>query len=179
MANGRVFSIGHGKHSREALLERLTRAEVSYLVDVRSTPYSRYQPDFSREPLERFLRDNGVRYVFMGDLLGGRPQDDSCYTDGKVDYTKTRAKEFFVRGIGRLKEAYSQGLTICLLCSESQPSQCHRAKLVGAALADEGINVLHLLPDGASRTQSEVIAEITNGQGNLFSEDFVSRKVYR
>lgn len=179
MATGRVFTIGHGSHSREALLEQLTRAEVGYVVDVRSAPYSRFQPDFSREPLEHFLRENRVRYVFMGDLLGGRPKDDDCYTDGKVDYTKTRTKDFFVRGIARLKKAYEQGLSICLLCSEAQPSQCHRAKLVSVALVDEGIDVTHLLPDGSRRTQAEVITELTDGQGSLFAEHFVSRKAYR
>jgi uncharacterized protein (DUF488 family) len=179
MATGRVFTIGHGNRSRVALLEQLTRAEISYVVDVRSAPYSRYQPEFSREPLGQFLRENRVHYVFMGDLLGGRPKDGDCYTDRKVDYTKVRAKEFFVQGIARLKSAYEQGLCICLLCSEGQPSQCHRAKLVSAALADEGINVLHLLPDGSRRSQAEVIAELTNGQGSLFAEHFASRKGYR
>jgi uncharacterized protein (DUF488 family) len=179
MANGRIFSIGYGSHSRTALLEQLTRAEVSYVVDIRSAPYSRYQPDFSREPLEQFLRRNDVRYVFMGDLLGGRPKDDDCYTDGKVDYTKTRTKEFFGRGIARLKSAYEQGHSICLLCSEGQPSQCHRAKLVGTALADEGIEVVHLLPNGSRRSQADVIAELTNGQAALFAQPFVSRKSYR
>lgn len=179
MATGRVFTIGHGNHSREAFLAQLTRAEVGYLVDVRSTPYSRFQPDFTREPLEHVLRENRLQYVFMGDLLGGRPKDDDCYTNGKVDYTKTRKKDFFCRGIARLKKAYEQGLRVCLLCSEGQPSQCHRAKLVAAALGDEGIDVTHLLPDGSHRSQAEVIAELTNGQGSLFGEHFVSRKPYR
>jgi uncharacterized protein (DUF488 family) len=176
---GRIFTIGHGNHSRGALLDNLARAQVSFVIDVRSAPYSSYQPDFSREPLEHFLRENGVRYVFMGDLLGGRPKDDDCYTDGRVDYAKTRHKEFFARGIARLRNAYEQGLSICLLCSEGQPSQCHRAKLVGAALADEGIEVLHLLPDGSQRTQAEVLAQITSGQGSLFGEHLLSRKAYR
>ena len=176
---GRIFTIGHGNQSRQAILEQLTRAEVGYVVDVRSVPYSRFMPDFSREPLEQFLRDSEIRYVFMGDLLGGRPKDDDCYSDGKVDYSKTRRKDFFIRGIARLKDAYEQGLNTCLLCSEAQPSQCHRAKLVSAALSDEGIDVNHILPDGSHLTQAEVIAELTKGQGSLFAEHFVSRKAYR
>jgi uncharacterized protein (DUF488 family) len=179
MAIGRIFSIGHGSHSRATFLKQVAEANVSYVVDVRSAPYSRYQPDFAREPLDQFLRQNNIRYVFMGDLLGGRPKDDDCYTDGKVDYTKTREKEFFARGIARLKSAYEQGFTICLLCSEGQPSQCHRAKLVSVALADEGLDVLHLLPDGSRRTQAEVIGELTHGQSSLFAEHLVSRKAYR
>ncbi len=179
MATGRVFTIGHGNHSREAFLEQLSRAEVSYVVDVRSAPYSRFQPDFSREPLVQFLQQSHVGYVFMGDLLGGRPKDGDCYADGKVDYTKTRTKDFFIRGIARLKKAYEQGLSVCLLCSEGQPSQCHRAKLVAAALVDEGIDVTHILPDGSRRSQAGVIAELTDGQSSLFADHFVSRKAYR
>lgn len=179
MATGRVFSIGHGRHSQVALLEQLTLAGVDYVVDVRSAPYSRFQPEFSREPLEQFLQENRIRYVFMGDLLGGRPNDHECYTDGKVDYTKTRTKDFFLRGIARLKKAYNQGLNVCLLCSEGQPSQCHRAKLVSVALGDEGIDVTHLMPDGSRRSQVDVIAELTKGQTSLFAEEFVSRKAYR
>ena len=178
-ASGRVFTIGHGAHTRAALLEELARAQVQYVVDVRSAPYSRHQPEFSKESLERFLSENGVGYVFMGDLLGGRPKDDDCYTDGKVDYTKVRAKGFFRRGIARLLNAYRQGLNVCLLCSEGRPSDCHRAKLVGAALADEGIEVLHLLPDGTRRSQEEVIVELTDGQRSLLAEHFVSRRTYR
>jgi uncharacterized protein (DUF488 family) len=179
MATGRILTIGYGKHSPDALLDALRRANVSYVIDVRSSPYSRFQPEFSREPLALALSANHIKYVFMGDLLGGRPKDDDCYTDGKVDYTKTREKDFFVRGIARLKKAYEQGLTVCLLCSEAQPSQCHRAKLVAAALVEDGIDVTHILPNGACRSQTEVIAELTKGQSSLFTDHFMSRKAYR
>lgn len=179
MAGGRIFSIGYGNQPRDALVEHLTRIGVGYVVDVRSTPYSSFQPDFSRGKLEKYLQATAIRYVFMGHLLGGRPEDDDCYTDGKVDYAKTCMKDFFVRGIARLKSAYEQGLTICLICSELQPSQCHRAKLIGTALDHEGIDVTHLLPDGSRRSQAEVIAELTNGQVSLFAEQFLSRRTYR
>lgn len=179
MARGRIFTIGHGGRSQEAVFEKLSREKVSYVVDVRSVPYSRFQPDFSRDQLEASLRQNNMNYVFMGDLLGGRPKDESCYTDGKVDYTKTRTKEFFIRGISRLRKAYDQGFSVCLLCSEGHPSDCHRSKLVGAALFDDGIDVTHILPDGVTRTQDEVIDQLTDRQPGLFGEHFVSRKSYR
>lgn len=179
MTTGNLFTIGYGKRSAEALLVELRSAEISYVVDVRSSPYSRFQPEFSRETLARSLSDSHIKYVFMGDLLGGRPKDDECYTDGKVDYSKTRVKDFFVRGIARLKKAHEQGLNVCLLCSEAKPSQCHRAKLVAAALVDDGIEVTHILPNGSRLSQAEVIAELTKGQPSLFEEHFVSRKAYR
>jgi uncharacterized protein (DUF488 family) len=179
MRTGRIFSVGHGGQSRKDVVARLRAANVGYLIDVRSSPYSAYQPDFSRVELEKSLSASEPKYVFMGDLLGGRPRDSSCYTEGKVDYAKVREKDFFVRGIERLKSAYRQGLSVCLICSEGQPSQCHRAKLVGAALAEDGIDVRHLMPDGSERSQSDVMLDITNGQNSLFQESFTSRKVYR
>ena len=179
MSIGRVYTIGHGGRTTEELLDQLRRAEVQFVIDVRSAPYSRFQPDFSKEPLEGFLSRHGLKYVFMGDDLGGRPKDPDCYTDGKVDYNKCRTKDFFQRGIGRVQSAYNRGFRVCLLCSEGKPWQCHRSKLVGAALLDEGIEVLHLLPDGRAFTQDEVIRELTGGQADLFGEHFVSRKAYQ
>ena len=179
MPTGQVLSIGYGNASREEVLSNLSRSAAGFVIDVRSAPYSRFQPDFNRESIEAALRDIKIKYVFMGDALGGRPADDKCYTDGKVDYSKTRTKEFFRRGIERLKAAYEQGLTICLLCSEAHPAQCHRSKLIGTALAESGIDVIHILPDGTQATQADVIAEVTHGQHSLFEENFVSRNKYR
>ncbi|MBN1962535.1 MAG: DUF488 domain-containing protein [Deltaproteobacteria bacterium] len=176
---GNIFTIGYGAQTPATLLKHLKRAKIKYVVDVRSIPYSRYQPDYSKEVFEQFLDKNGMRYVFMGDLLGGRPKDDDCYIDGKVAYAKIRSKEYFKRGLVRIINAFKQGLNICLLCSESKPTQCHRAKLIGCALSDEGVQVLHLLPNGTSCTQQEVVRELTKGQQNLFAEHFVSRKVYK
>jgi len=176
---GQILSIGQGKHSLATLLDELRRVDASYLIDVRSTPYSRHQPEFAREHLELSLRGGPIKYVYMGDLLGGRPTDPECYTAGRVDYAKTSAKEFFKRGIARLRKAYEQGHTVCLFCSEGQPTQCHRSKLIGEALAAQGIEVVHLLPDGADMTQSEVIADLVQGQAELFPLNFLSRKQYR
>lgn len=180
MASGRIYTIGHGAYSLPKLVERLLDNRIQFIIDVRSVPYSRHQPEFSREALQRQLTPHGIRYVFMGDLLGGRPSDDDCYTeDGRADYAKIRSKEFFRRGIARLRNAHNQGFTVCLLCSEGRPSQCHRAKLVGQELADAGIEVLHIRPSGSIQTQVEAIGELTNGQESLFDELFFSRGVYR
>lgn len=175
---GKIYSIGHGGLTGAALNEHLRRAEVQFLIDVRSVPYSRHQPEFGRESLVRSLGPT-IRYVFMGDLLGGRPDDDSCYTDGRVDYAKTRTKDFFKRGLDRLRNARQQGFVVCMLCSEAQPSQCHRTKMVGQALADEGIEVAHILPDGKVRSQPDVMRDLTGGQDALFAEAQMSRKAYR
>lgn len=179
MANGRIFSIGYGSSTKDMIFQHLKGAEISYVIDVRSAPFSRYQPEFSREPLAQALKDDGMRYVFMGDLLGGRPNDSTCYTAGHVDYSKTRSKDFFLRGIDRLRTAYDKGLHICMMCSEGHPSQCHRSKLIGEALVDYGIEVTHILPNGATKSQASVIAELSDGQSDMFGDKLMSRKAYR
>jgi uncharacterized protein (DUF488 family) len=178
MGEGRVLTIGHGGQTWASVLDRLRSASVQFLIDVRSVPYSKYQPDFTRERLQSLARGS-VRYVFMGDLLGGRPDDLECYTDGHVDYVKTQAKDFFKHGIERLLNAHAQGLNVCLLCSEAQPSQCHRTKLIGVALGAHGVKLAHLLPNGALRSQEAVMQEITGGQEDLFGRALRSRKAYR
>ena len=179
MSTLRIFTIGYGSRSAPGVVEQLERAEIQFVVDVRSTPYSRHQPEFSREPLEALLARHKMRYVFMGDQLGGRPQDNDCYTEGKVDYSKCREKEFFKRGIARLLDACEQNLRVCILCSEGQPEKCHRAKLLGVVLEEHGIDVEHLLPDGGVRSQADVIRELTGRQDSFFGDHFLSRKAYR
>lgn len=156
----------------------LADARVEFLIDVRSSPFSRHQPDFSRERLDRLARGTS-RYVFMGDLLGGRPADASCYTEGHVDYEKVKERDFFKRGIERLASAHAQGFCVCLLCSEGQPSKCHRAKLIGATLAQMGLVVTHLLPNGRERSQEAVMREVLGPQADLFGAKLMSRKAYR
>ncbi len=158
---------------------QLHRLDVSYLIDVRSSPYSRFQPEFSHEPLSAQLGQRQIRYVFMGDLLGGRPDDPDCYDDeGKVDYQRCRAKPFFLRGIERLLTAHTKGMRVCMLCSEGKPWECHRSKLIGWAMQEHGVVVEHVLPDGSLRTQDQVIEQLTAGQGELFGSRFTSRQAY-
>lgn len=177
--SGRVFSIGHGGLSVKTLVTQLRLLEVPFLIDVRSNPYSRYQPEFSREPLAAQLKQQQIRYVFMGDLLGGRPTDRDCYDEeGKVDYQRCRSKPFFVRGIDRIRSAHMKGVRVCLLCSEGKPWECHRSKLIGWVLQEYDITVEHVLPDGSVCSQHQVIEKITANQGELFGSMLKSRKAY-
>lgn len=179
MLKGNVYTIGYGGRTFEDVIKHLQKYEIQYLIDVRTTPFSRFQPEFSKEPLLHTLENHSIRYVFMGDLLGGKPEDDNCYTDGKVDYEKCESKDFFKKGITRIKKAIAQGLNICILCSEGKPWMCHRSKLIGKVLSDDGIDIKHLLPGNKICTQKEAINQITRGQQNLFGEQFTSRKSYR
>jgi uncharacterized protein (DUF488 family) len=174
-----ILTVGYGNRSVEDLIHLLHRESVRYLIDVRSSPKSRFKSQFSASPLEAALRQAGIRYVFMGDTLGGRPADPSCYEDGHVVYDRVQQKPFFKEGIQRLQRALSQSLKVCLLCSESRPTDCHRSKLIGVALAQLGVSVVHLDERGEPVGQAEVMQSLESLQGDLFGSHLRSRKAYR
>lgn len=179
--SGAVFTIGQGQRDPTDLTQLLLDHRIQFLLDVRSKPYSRYNPQFSREPLAALLRTVGIRYGFFGDQLGGRPADPGCYSeDGRVDYDKCREAEFFKAGIGRLQRAQAQGFRVCLFCSEGRPTDCHRSKLIGVALSSEGIGVSHILHDGTLASQDDLMRQLTGGQTSLFGggTGLRSRKAY-
>jgi uncharacterized protein (DUF488 family) len=178
MGNPPLYTIGYGAREIDAFIDVLRAYEIVYLIDIRSRPYSRYKPDFSKEALAGHLEEAGIRYVFMGDTLGGQPDDPACYTDGKVDYEKVRVQPFFQRGLERLREAQRQGLRVALMCSEGKPEQCHRSKLIGKSLEKEGVAVAHVDENGEELAQDAVMLRLHGGQQSLFDLDYTSRKRY-
>lgn len=166
-----IYSIGHGARKAAELLALLQQYGIEYLVDVRSQPYSRFHPQFSKNNLQKFLEDNQIRYVFMGDFLGGRPTDPGCYRpDGRIDYELVKTKPFFKEGIERLKTAYAKDVALAIMCSERNPADCHRTKLIGDFLQHEEIPLMHITEKGLLKDQSTVMNEIDkhNKDATLF-----------
>ena len=163
----------------DQVLAVLQEERVEFLIDVRSNPVSKSRPEFSSHTLESALKPTGIRYVFMGDALGGRPADATCYENGFVVYELVQQRPFFKAGIERLVEAAAKGLKVCLLCSEARPEDCHRSKMIGVSLAARGLTVIHVDADGGHAEQSAVLARLETGQANLFSDALSSRKAYR
>lgn len=165
-----IYTIGHGNRSAGDFLALLKEYGIQYLIDARSIPYSTFHPQFSKDALETFLEQNGIRYVFMGDEIGGRPIDGSCYRQGKVDYDILKTKDFFKKGIERLKTAYNKDINLAIMCSERKPAECHRSKLIGKVLDAEGIIVQHIDEAGKLRDQKAVANDYNKGysSGDLF-----------
>ena len=166
-----IYTIGYGNRSIEEFVGLLQQYDIKFLADIRSQPYSRYNPDFSKDALERRLKQASIRYIFMGDTLGGRPRDDASYQeDGRVDYEKVAEKDFYLKGISYLHTAWNKQLCIVLMCSEAKPQACHRSKLIGKTLGKQNINVAHIDETGAVKTQEEIDLLVTSGQLPLFDE---------
>jgi len=174
-----IYTIGYGSRSLEAFTAVLQHYHIAYLLDIRSAPYSRYKPEFGKEALQAALAAQGIRYLFMGDSLGGRPSQADCYIDGKVDYEKVKTMDFYQEGISRIQTAFQQQQAVVLMCSEGKPENCHRSKLIGASLAHLNIPVAHIDENDAVVGQTAVIHRLTGGQLSLFGEQsFTSRKRY-
>ena len=185
-----IYTIGYGSHSVDEFIDVLQAHEIAYLIDVRSAPYSRYKPEFSREPLEAELQRHGIRYVFMGDTLGGRPDDEDCYdVNGKVDYAKMKVTERYLSGIQRLQTAFAQQQRVVLMCSEGKPENCHRSKLIGETLEEQNIRVIHIDESDELQSHDEFIKQLTGEQtteqsgqlelGLTLENTFRSRKRYQ
>ena len=174
-----IYTIGYGARSVEALLAVLQTWQIAFVIDIRSAPYSRFKPEFSKESLAREIERRQIRYLYMGDLLGGRPTDPACYRDGKVDYDLVKQTAAYQEGIGRLGRAFAQQRRVALLCSEGRPEECHRSKLIGESLAGLDIPVIHLDENDQPLSQAAVIARLTGGQLGLFgAPSYMSRKRY-
>jgi hypothetical protein len=118
-------------------------------------------------------------YAFMGDTLGGLPTDPACYTGGKVDYSKVRQRDWFVRGLERLEAGWRSGHRIALMCAEIEPNRCHRTKLLGEALAARNVPIEHIDEEGQLITQQAAMLRLTGGQGTLFELGYTSRRIYK
>lgn len=177
-----IYTIGYGSRQVGELIALLQGYRIAYLLDIRSKPFSKFNPDFNRPALEAHLAGTGIKYVYMGDTLGGRPDLASCYTpDGKVDYASLREKDFYRRGIQRLRDAWQQGRRVALMCSEARPEMCHRSKLIGETLAGEGIEVAHIDENGQALTQPQTLLRLSGGQLGLpgfAAPGLTSRKSY-
>ena len=161
-----VFTVGHSNHSAEKFAGLLRRHGIEAVVDTRSHPYSRHAPHFNAPSLEEILSKDGIEYLLLGEELGGRPQEEIFYdTEGRVDYTLVERSQPFLEGISRLEQEI-RARVVALLCSEEDPTRCHRRLLVGRALEERGFVLRHIRGDG----NIHIEGEMDGGQPVLFPE---------
>ena len=149
-----IHTVGHSTRTNHEFLSLLVENSINVIADVRSSPYSSRLPQFNREVMTEALRKIEIRYVFMGDKLGGRANTAGVVnSDGQVNYTKMAQTVAFREGITRLIDG-STRMRIALLCSEKDPLNCHRGLLVARSLAAEGVSILHILDTGVTETHT-------------------------
>ncbi len=142
-----LYTIGHSNHTIENFIDLLKRYEIEVVADVRSAPYSRYCPQFNKDILAAGLEAAGVRYIFFGKELGARPDDSSCYENGRVNFGLIAERKEFKEGLQRLLTESSKE-RVAIMCAEKDPINCHRTILVCGSLKGENIQIKHILEDG-------------------------------
>ena len=160
-----IKTIGHSNHPIGRFVDLLKTGGVEAVVDVRSTPYSRRFPQFGRERLTQSLSAAGILYRYEGTALGGKPKDGA-------GYEALAARPEFEAALDRLI-ASSADATLCLMCAEKEPLDCHRTVLVARRLAERGMEIEHLLADGNRRPhavlEEELLAASGEGTPDLFT----------
>ena len=156
-----VLTVGHSSHTLEVFLRLLVDHGTTALVDVRSAPYSRYNPQFNREELAAVLKGQGIAYIFLGHELGGRSEDPSCYDreSGCIRYDLVAKEPRFRDGLQRLLRG-TKDHRITLMCAERRPLDCHRTLLVGHELDKVGVEVAHILPGSGLQSHTAAIDEL-------------------
>jgi uncharacterized protein (DUF488 family) len=152
-----MLTIGHSNHTVERFLELLKQHAVDAVVDIRSNPHSKYSPQYNQANLKTALESAGIRYAHLGDDLGGRPKGGEFYdAEGNVLYSKVAASDFFIRGIQRLELGARRFRKPAILCSEENPSRCHRRLLVTPVLMERGTAVFHIRGDGSLQSEEHL-----------------------
>lgn len=178
-----IFTIGHSTHPLPRFIELLSMHNVEVIADVRSQPSSRFNPHFNREPLSASLRDNHIKYVFLGKELGARSSNPSCYVNGRADYNLIAKTPDFREGLRRIIKG-AEHMRLALMCAEKDPLQCHRTILIARHLIRSGARIEHILPDGTIETQDDALSRLIKAIGvapadMLRSESEVVDDAYR
>jgi uncharacterized protein (DUF488 family) len=148
MTKSVIFTIGHSTHSLEVFLDLLHAYGITHLIDVRSMPASKYNPQFNKAPLSGFLKNHGIQYLHFGREFGARHTEAEVLdAEGRVDFDLIRQTPAFRNGMDRIRQLLEKQSKVVLMCSESDPMECHRFSMIAFAIEQASIEVQHILKD--------------------------------
>ena len=142
-----VLTIGHSTRTLEELTELLRAYGVTLLIDVRTTPHSRHNPQFNKEALPEHLKPVGVKYLHLpeiGGLRNPKPNSINVALEGQfrgyADYMQTKE---FTDALLKIVVLAREN-RVALMCSEALPGKCHR-NLISDALVARRVRVRHII----------------------------------
>ena len=152
-----IYTIGHSNYTIEKLIDMLKHYNIDCVVDIRGTPYSKYNVQFDKETIRYTLSKAGFIYIYMAkELAAKRINKQSYNNEGYSDFEKVINEKEFLEGIERLKNGCNKGYNIALLGAMQEPIRCHRSILVGKALRKAGFDVKHILDDYSIASQDDI-----------------------
>lgn len=157
MDNPVIFTVGHSTHQLDFFLSLIKEYDVNCIIDVRSVAASSYNPQYNQEPFKNYLKNHGVTYMHFPEEFGARFNDPDLLDDeGKVDFEKVRKSYNFKMGVERLWQGLEKGFKMALMCSESEPLDCHRFSMVSLALVKDGFDVKHIMKDKSLKSNNDL-----------------------
>jgi uncharacterized protein (DUF488 family) len=173
------YTIGHSNLDLNSFIKLLKDNAIEVLVDVRSNPYSRFASQFNKANIQKAIQENGLKYLFLGKELGGRPKEKEFYdSEGLILYLKIAESPIFKEGIERLI-AGTRKYRVAIMCSEENPVNCHRRFLVGRALSEKGIQIFHIRRGGKIQTENEVNQETNWGKKKIANKSSSISSVFQ
>lgn len=158
-----IYTIGHSNYTMERLIDMLEYYNINCVVDIRGTPYSKYNIQFDKETIRYTLTNAGFVYIYMGkELAAKRIRKNSYNNEGYSNFEEVIKEEEFKRGVERLKNGCEKGYKIILLGAMQDPIRCHRSILVGRELAKNDFDVKHILDDYSIVTQDDIEEMLLN-----------------
>jgi uncharacterized protein (DUF488 family) len=176
-----LYTIGHSRHPSDKFIQLLIDHRIETLVDVRSTPSSRFNHQFNKNALQQTLEGQHIEYMYAGDELGGRPKDPTCYKHqaipskrsdylDELDYAEVMKRPWFIQGIRKLLELAGQH-TSAILCSEEDPAKCHRHQLIARYLFGKfpEVTILHIRADGSLLDAKSMPGSVDHADNEQFA----------
>lgn len=158
-----IYTIGHSNYTMERLIDMLEYYNINCVVDIRGTPYSKYNIQFDKEAIRYTLTNAGFVYIYMGkELAAKRIRKNSYNNEGYSNFEEVIKEEEFKRGVERLKNGCEKGYKIILLGAMQDPIRCHRSILVGRELVKNDFDVKHILDDYSILTQDDIEEMLLN-----------------
>lgn len=158
-----IYTIGQSNYTMERLIDMLEYYNINCVVDIRGTPYSKYNIQFDKEAIRYTLTNAGFVYIYMGkELAAKRIRKNSYNNEGYSNFEEVIKEEEFKRGVERLKNGCEKGYKIILLGAMQDPIRCHRSILVGRELIKNDFDVKHILDDYSIVTQDDIEEMLLN-----------------
>lgn len=136
-----IYSIGHSNKTADELVAKLQEYGITDLIDVRTYPSSRYNPQFNKAELEKYIPAGGIKYHWRGRNLGG-----------------LKGNTLFNETIAKMLEASSDTRKLAVMCSEAKPCECHRTGTIEPEVIRQGGQMVHILwrdSDGGARIEKQ------------------------
>lgn len=176
-----VYTIGYTAFPElPCFFSEIQKNGIEVIIDVRSKPYSEHFPQFNRESMEETCSMREIYYRSYANEFGARKQDTASMYPRYLSFPELAKQPAFDSGCEKIVRSVNAGFVMCLMCAETDPINCHRAIMIGKALKERGLEVRHILPNGALESQTQLESRLLQthfpdaGQMSLLDTDPLS-----